>query len=793
MTESGLYPSQTIPTEALPLWMRQARQSVDWGILIVLFFSLMAAWPLLLQEGVPRTNAAENHVYMAADYAQAFREGRLYPRWSAAAVHGYGAPIPHYYPPGLPYTIAAVESLLMPQNSALAARLVMTAAVLLAGSMTYVLVMRFAGATAGVIAALLYVYAPYVGLTAPHILGDYPALLGLALLPALLWSVGRCAQRDHPLDSAILAFITAALLLVDPRLAAAGAGLSLILLVWYGVEGAALRRLVRLIVAAALGIALAAFYWWPALMERDLVIWEAQEVTPLPLRLSFPAIISPADPVDLNALLPRPQLTIGAVSLIFSLLGVLATWLHWQRMSPDGWLSRLRALEAHTRLHALFLLTGLVLVVGAVVLAPAAVWLLGPIALCLAVGGSAAVHLREWLPPELKRLALPVLMIVLLSGSSAVWLPPRWESRMEAVGVAAQVAYEAQGYGVAVLPPGAPVPLTVPQPVIVNRALTTSYLEGRPLRVPNLRLTGEKRADLLASDSHRDHYLVTAQRDVVFDLLRASFPGWQATLAGRPTRLERNPANGLMIVNVPETRNTELFIRLGPTPPRRTGWLISGAALLLVLLPTGIRLLRYEADDTFEDLQYMPRADARLTGLVCAGFAAAVLVFAVQGGPLTLYPRPGYGLDNHVALRARTDAGIEAIAYRLQSGDTDVRLGESLDFTLAWRVNSVLLDNLRVQVYLQRADSPVRWQLSEPRAPGGYPTRRWQPGRYVLDPHTIPLTTVIPGEYRIAVELIPCTPECQTTNRVTFFDRDGSFIGQTLLLPPRITVHGSGS
>jgi hypothetical protein len=84
--------------------MRAAQQGIDWGVLIVVFFSFLVAWAFVVQEGLPHNNASENYVYMTANYAEALREGHLYPRWNPAASNGYGAPIPHYYPPGAPYS-----------------------------------------------------------------------------------------------------------------------------------------------------------------------------------------------------------------------------------------------------------------------------------------------------------------------------------------------------------------------------------------------------------------------------------------------------------------------------------------------------------------------------------------------------------------------------------------------------------------------------------------------------------------------------------------------------------------
>ena len=94
-----------------PDWMRQARQGIDWGIVLIFAFSLTIAMPFLARNYLSHTNASENYVYRSADYAAALQEGRLYPRWSANAFGGYGAPIPHYLPPGAGYAAAVIQVL----------------------------------------------------------------------------------------------------------------------------------------------------------------------------------------------------------------------------------------------------------------------------------------------------------------------------------------------------------------------------------------------------------------------------------------------------------------------------------------------------------------------------------------------------------------------------------------------------------------------------------------------------------------------------------------------------------
>ena len=137
-----------INREDLPIWMQNSLRGTDWGVLIVLVFSLLAGWPFLLQPGLPRTNASEHYVYRAADTAQAFAEGRLYPRWSPNALMGYGAPIPQYYPPGATFVPALIDFFIT-NDPTLAVKLVYALALCLAGAAIYAFVARRSGAGGG--------------------------------------------------------------------------------------------------------------------------------------------------------------------------------------------------------------------------------------------------------------------------------------------------------------------------------------------------------------------------------------------------------------------------------------------------------------------------------------------------------------------------------------------------------------------------------------------------------------------------------------------------------------------
>ncbi len=749
--------ASAIPFEDLPRWMRQAQRGWDWGLLLALALSLLAAWPFLIQPGLPRTGASENYAFLAADYAAALQEGRLYPRWSAYAQQGYGAPIPHYYPPGPPYAAALIE-VLFTNSAVTAVRILYAVAFCLAGTGTYGLVSRHIGARSGLVAAALLVFSPYFGHTAPYILGDLPTVIGTALLAALLWRVDRLLARAAAHDLALVALGTWALLLTHPPLAAVGLSLAAALALH---EQAAQRSRVPWVLlgsSMALGLAMAAFYWLPALAERDIVTWQTSAQTASP-RASLKELFQPLPPVDLAELAPAPRFSLGRLAVTAAIVG-----------TASGFLARRAA-----SFLALFFAAGCVLAALGTLAFPAQTWLIGGTALCAAAAGGGTALLAGLLPLRAQRLFAPALLTALFAASAPVWLVARWPASDHDLTPTAQILYEQQNASSAVLPQGAPLPSTL------SRALTSRTSADVLNRV--VRASGLQ-ASVIQNGTHTVRLQVSTDAPQRLDLLMAYFPGWQAWSGATPLPLSADPATNLMQLQVP-AMNGEVVLTLGPTPPRQYGWLISLSALTILAGLVWFRARRAQAD--YKESILLPVEEARLLAVSTAAFALILLAFAAPFSPLTLHARPGYKLDGASALRDRTDAGLEAIAFRLDQ--PTYRPGDHIELTLYWRALRFLTENYQARVSLQDVTrGTLRYQTTR-HSPGGFPTRRWQPYQYVADTYIIPLDPDLPpDDYQIIVEVFACKPVCDLTNRLSFFDSAGNPRGQALTLPVFVRV-----
>jgi hypothetical protein len=75
---------------------------------------------------------------------------------------------------------------------------------------------------------------------------------------------------------------------------------------------------------------------------------------------------------------------------------------------------------------------------------------------------------------------------------------------------------------------------------------------------------------------------VVAETPVTIQFYTYHYPGWQVTVDGQPLEHRYEPPFGLITVDLPSGEHT-LLLRMGRTPSRTLGTLISGLALLVII------------------------------------------------------------------------------------------------------------------------------------------------------------------------------------------------------------------
>lgn len=756
----------TYSPQDLPIWMRRALRATDWGALLSIAFSILIALPILMQPSLPHTNAGEHYVFQTANIATALQEGRLWPRWAPHALGGYGAPIPHYYPQAAGY-LAALFQIVLTGSPVFAVQVVHAIALIGAGMLIYTWVARRAGAQAGLLANILYSFSPYVGLVAPHVLGDLPGVVCHMLLPLLLWSLDRVLTTRHPIDLIVTGLTTSLLLITDIRYAALSCCLALVYVAWDARTQP--RRAVwrYALVALLLGAGVASFFWLPALTERDAVMWRSIMQAP-DYRLSFENMLAPLRQTDPAELTPTPQFTLGFALVAFTIGGIF-------------WIALTRAWKS---LSALFLGCGVALALIALLRLPDQTWLLGGITFCFAIAASASARLRMHFRPR-RRFALGLLgSLVLLSAALPIWLFPFSRDDFGGTSGAAQIQYELQGFGIAGLPPGLPLPTTLSPNLVPNRALLESYTGREITKIDTLYLNSNVQLGFLEHTSNSDRIQVQTYAPTSITVLTAHFPGWRVSTTAGAVSVNRDEQTGLISLDIPNPLAGELTISLESTPARAIGWAVSW--LMHGLLIFFSRRQYQRREDSLAEYPLLTRRESQAGFILLAAMTALALLG--YGGALDpLRTQPNQTLTITLPLNTRTDAGLEAAAFQLSK--PTYQAGETLNLTLYWRALRFLDENYRVQVALVDPADGEAVIATDIRSPSLYPTRRWLPSRFVADRYALHLPADLPaGDYALRVEAFSCADSCTRETRLAFFGENGTPLGRSLLLPALIPI-----
>ncbi len=202
-------------------------------------------------------------------FDDAIRSGNWLPRWVPHFYYGYGSLVFHFYAP-LPYYVAEIFVLAgLGVVSALKATLVLTLG--LSGVFMYLLARDYLSRPASFAAAVLYMLAPYhlVDMMVRHAFGEHIAFVWL---PLAAWGVIGCV-RGKP---GALRFVAGATGVAGLALSHNIAALMFmpVLGIWWVYEFARARHLNGAVagsLSTIAGLALSAFFWLPAFVEKELV------------------------------------------------------------------------------------------------------------------------------------------------------------------------------------------------------------------------------------------------------------------------------------------------------------------------------------------------------------------------------------------------------------------------------------------------------------------------------------------------------------------------------------------
>ena len=217
---------------------------------------------------VPITNDLATHVYRAFELEQLLREGVIFPRWGPHLVHGYGYPVFNYFP-YLSHYLITITHMASGLDFLWSYRIVTSIVILTTAWGTFLFGRDlFKDESAGVLAAVGFVYCPYLLMTA-NVRGGLPESLALAALPFCLWTWSNAARGERKF--VLWAGLTYAILILSHN--GSAVQISPILFVYALWHGRAQMRVAifQIAMSVIIGMGLTAFYWVPALVELQYV------------------------------------------------------------------------------------------------------------------------------------------------------------------------------------------------------------------------------------------------------------------------------------------------------------------------------------------------------------------------------------------------------------------------------------------------------------------------------------------------------------------------------------------
>ncbi len=653
----------------------------------------------------------------------------LWPRFSSGLVHGYGAPLFNFFPPTAYYPASLAHRLGMSFISAWL--LSMSAFTVLAGMGMYLLGRLWTrSALGGWVAAAAYVYSPYL-LFDSVARGATAELAALAALPFAFYGITRLAFGGRLCDFLIALAALSIFIPLHTIVTLHGAALMALyglFLVWRAEESRSV--LLRLALAGVLALLLTAFYWLPALAERDTIklpliaeqlghIDVTRHLRSLSEVLALPET---ADPTQQNQALP---IAVGWPPLILAALGALLSWRAPYR--------RYRSL-----MMALWLVVGILLFLNT----SSSAWfwrnipligftqfpwrLLGLASLLLALmSGVGARLLSLSLSGRRVRLAAVSAVSVALMLYAMPWTYTMVLDDFEASDIGDVQRFERESGQLALSSYAEYLPVSADAGQLDATRLIERF-EASDV-IPRLRPSAT--LDILSQEWRGTSAALRLRSDeaqtLVFDWFFV--PDWAATIDGESVAVFPLTPAGLLALEAP-AGEFDLRLWLSPTKTQSLASALSGigfaAAVLTLLFWSRLSTERAQ-----------PRSGSESQGQWLLTFAAiGVAVFLLKALALDAVDTPikhsRFGDPRAAGALANLGNRINLLAVE---APVEEFAGPTVTFKLYWRLHDAPLE--RDYSSIIRMRDPQGLVVAEASAftPGGLATSNWLPGAYIED------------------------------------------------------------
>ncbi|MGC9469381.1 MAG: 6-pyruvoyl-tetrahydropterin synthase-related protein [Anaerolineae bacterium] len=783
-------------------------------LLVLSALLLPALVPLLRTTALPCTHDNVFHSFRIVAMREMLRHGWLFSRWVPNLALGYGYPFFNYREP-LPYLVGeGLFTVGLPLPLVLG--LIYALSLVMGAYGAFRLARDLWGREAAWIAGVAYGLAPYV-LLDPLRRGNMPESVALAILPWLFVTTRRIVRGGgkRPLVATLL--LLASLFLshnISSLLLAPFLGLYVVLLAWI-YRGR--RAWPYAFVVVMLATLITAWFWMPALAERDFVQLHLSRTTRNnDFHYNFVTwremLTTLAAPYDRDYLNPPMRIYLGVAQGLLALIGVgVAAGKTFTPLSPEGdaqawegrllpgcflvaslgylWMATPAAVGVWERLPLLSFVQFPWRLVGRAAL---------PVALLAGLGVQGVVRslsgvkrIPGWLP----RAVLIVVVAVLVVAAWPDMHPPKGTcSAAPRPSLDELYALERDGW-IGMDPESSYFPIWVeshPTDTTLAEAFQRGELPQRfdPESLP-------QGAEVLSASYKPLRATLQLSAPIGFRArwLGLYFPGWQVLIDGQRVQVGAEDDTGLLTFRVPAGEH-DIDVRFGSTPVRRIG---VGLALVGIVgavvaacrphSPVAARqddrdpdtisyrdanAVRAAAADDREASAHPFLADLslKMAGLAVGLLAVRYLVVPSIPTPMQ---RPRLGPtevpDVATAIDKPFAGGLSLVGVTLPSGSY---AGDAeIPVELVWKARSEPAADYRTTVVLRGEDGQV-WSTPGTARPRGYetppPTRAWSPGAYAFDPHILAL---LPGAPPGAYELVAVLLDAETMTPISVLDEAG--------------------
>lgn len=272
------------------MFMNLLNKNNLWYLLLILI-SLIGVFSFL-QPGFFPSHDGEWMVVRFSDFHRGLADGQFPVRWAGRLNFGYGYPVFNFLYPGTFYLTEVFH--LLKLNFVDSVKAAFTVTYTLSGIFMFLFVRKIANTFAALASAVLYLFTPYrfVDLYVRGSLGESVAFMFPPLI-CYFWLL--YFEQKKNIWAVLTAFAIAGLILTHNVIAYLFLPVLFLFAIFSGSKKLSKKELVTTVGFFSLGVFLAAFFWIPALHEKQFTIFD--QVIVADYRKNFPAfweLVKPA-------------------------------------------------------------------------------------------------------------------------------------------------------------------------------------------------------------------------------------------------------------------------------------------------------------------------------------------------------------------------------------------------------------------------------------------------------------------------------------------------------------------